>query len=137
MIDICAVVMYGVDPLVTAEHSEGRDDKGSLEVLSNCMGQYQRAVLVDVYELVQKPEGMGTERLPSVVRLQRLNACDSRRRNTLQPSPLNLLLERNSSVTDREPVLGDTLTRGIGLHKLPNQVVENGPEVMQAVSKRH
>lgn len=141
--DFCAIV-HRTGPLRMVEELEGEDgmpggvSKGGLSIAGSQSGEAQPAVLINVVEMVENSEGVFFGRpIHSVVRLQPLDECRRLLGNPAHNPRRSLftlfLPPENSFVLEDRILRPRGRSAAVGKNKLPSEVVQAGPEVMETV----
>jgi len=95
-------------------------------------GEKYPSMLVDVAEIVQNPQAGAFPLIPSVVRLQSLDFCNSVCGHAEKPIPQKFLCENFGSFADGEKVtiLGFIVR---GEYEFPHQIIERRSQVLESI----
>jgi hypothetical protein len=98
--------------------------------------KFEMPVLINVYEVVKTPQGMRVESRSNPIRLQSLDNCYGGSWDALKSvaSGRHLLWEFIGVVADGELIYVRTVTRGVALSQLPNNMVESGSQIVKAIT---
>ena len=127
--DVCAVAEAVSNHRNPHEFSFGVADERRDMVCNDYAGDHEEPMLVHFFKLGQYPQVI----IPTRIRLQSFNECLCANGDSTETIPLQLSHESVRGVTDRKHVLrGRDLT--VGQNKLPNQIVERAPQVMDTIA---
>jgi hypothetical protein len=93
-------------------------------------GKSEVSVFVDIFEMVQLPEGVVLRNVPSVVRLQTLDNSLCLQRDAAKLVPFNLHNEVVCGFSDWEHIAA-TRSFAISENELPDNIIESGTEVIE------
>jgi hypothetical protein len=134
--DVCAISQHrlGSYGRIVQDSPSGGIGDVQVGLVGENRGHGERAVLIDVHELTQTPEGMSVGRhLPNVVRLQTLDDCLRLNGHPTESVARNLPIVTIGRPANREHVF---LNGGsvVNKHQLPDDMIKCGTKVMQALA---
>ncbi len=134
--DYCLIAMnLAADPRELVMDSTAGIGHFAEHVLGQNAGQGQEAMLVNIYELIQMPQGVIAKFLHSpMIRLQTLDECLGLWGNAVKSMSLEFPLECDAITADRKLVSRDAVIGRAALDELPDQVVETGTQIMKTVA---